>query len=376
MRSTNVLILTPLALPAVGGAAIYTEVLARELVSRQSVNSVTVLTEAYPGQPAAQRLLEGKITIRRVFPYRAGRPDKKWTRYALYLWQNIQFLRLRDICRRLDISILFVHGSFHNNPNSLGWVVKQLRKTEQISVIADLRDPKLPARRTKQLLAYHKIVACSENIRARLQAYSQLYDKTTLIPIIIDVKRPSPAQINNCLVGHKLQGVRYVFFASGISREKGIDRLIEVVSILRQTDPTIVLAVAGKRRDWNVTHQNALASGWLRYLGTVPHHEVLCLAAGSLLDMNLSRVDSMPRASLESLAVGARVLLPPGVPEFDARTPQTVAQGEDPVAIARQARAVIDGHVVSSYDLSVHTVNHVLPMYERLISEFYAKPAN
>ena len=55
------LIITPLYPPAVGGAATYYSQIAAEMVGRDQIRALTILTERFPGQPRVRQ--EGNLAL-------------------------------------------------------------------------------------------------------------------------------------------------------------------------------------------------------------------------------------------------------------------------------------------------------------------------
>lgn len=363
----RVLVVTPLLPPAVGGGGVYTQMLVSGLVDRDLVDLASVLTEKYPGQPNIEILSNGSLKIYRLFPFRAGDVAKGMSRHFKYLLQNIQFLFLPVICRRLGVTHILVHTSFHNNPN-LMWLAVRLVHALMPSVrlVADVRDPKLPVSRFAELYIYHKVICCSQNVMQYLAGDVKLVKKLVHIPIMVDVSKPTVEEVLSCKRRYGLEGVPYIFNGSGVYKDKGTDRIVETTIALRKMGKNICLVIAGKKRDWSPYYDNASAAGILKYIGAIPHKDVSCLSAGAEADVNLSHVDSMPRASLEALMAGGKVLLPRGIPEFDCECPSNVVVSDDPREIALQLAEMIGQVQPQGYDLSPHAPENVLLAYDRL----------
>lgn len=366
---TRLLVVTPLLPPAPGGGGIYTQLLVNGLLDRQFVDYVAVLTEKHPECPDAESIRDGCLNILRRFPFRAGMSGRTFLRYFHYLLQNLYFLTIPWTAYRLRVSHLLVHSSFHNHPNLMWLTVRVMRVfMSSITLIADVRDPKLPKSRFSEITSYHYVVCCSENVFQHLATRSSLIDKLVTIPIVIDIKKPSDQEVLECKKRYELESVRYLFNGSGISKEKGIDQTLEVVKLLRDMGENVCLVVAGRKRDWSKRHDDAVRSGALRYVGTIPHRDVFSLASGAEIDVNLSRssVDSMPRATLEALVAGAKVLLPKGIPEFDRDCPTYVVASDDPTEIAKQMQDIISKSQFPSYDMKPHSPDNVLAQYDAL----------
>lgn len=363
----RILVVTPLLPPSPGGGGIYTQLLVNGLLNKGHVDYAAVLTEKFPSLPERELLKENKLEILRYFPFRAGVLGRAASRYFFYLLQNIYFLAIPWIAYRLKISHILIHSSFHNHPNLMWLAVRMMRLfLPSITLISDVRDPKLPNARFGEIRPYHFVICCSENVHVHLAKSDFLKDKLVTIPIVIDIQKPSPSEILACKKKYGLDAIPYLFNGSGISREKGIEKALEVVRKLRENNENICLVVAGRKRDWSSHHEHAAKSGLLRYVGVIPHRDVFCLSAGSEVDVNFSVVDSMPRATLEALVAGAKVLLPRGVPEFEKECADFIVVSDDTGEITNQLEAIISGQQFPSYNITPHAPDSVFAQYEQL----------
>lgn len=365
---SRVLVLTPVLPPAPGGGAIYTPLLVNGLLDRGYAEFAAVLTEKHPEMPGKEELRNGSIVFLRRYPFRAGVLKKDIWRYFRYLVQNLQFLDIPLAVRKYRITHVLIHGSFHNNPN-LMWLAVRLTRliSPATKLVLDARDPKLPRSKIGQLRPYWKVICCSENVVRHFEDLLGLTERLVHIPVIIDVIKPTKAEIEDCQKRYGLAARPYIFNGSGIYLDKGTDRLWGVVEELRKEMPQLNLVIAGRKRDWSPSYDQAVEAGWLKYVGAIPHRDVLLLSAGAMADVNLSRVDSMPRASLEALACGARVLLPQGVPEFERACPGSIMVSNDLEQIALQVQKIMRGETVAEYDITPHLSARVLQAYGELL---------
>ena len=351
----RLVIVSPYYLPAPGGAARYYSALAAELLDKDPTLCVEIVTEAYPDQPAFQADLEGRLTIRRIFPYRAGNLGMSRWVVALYLLQQIQLLGLA-VKPPGPGNAYLIHGYFHNRPGAaplLAWLLRALRRRGG-RLVADLRDPRLPRWAFRGLYPYDSILCCSQNVLDLISVDPRLDERAQLVPIPFEVERPSDEAVRAVLSRFGLAQGAYVYSPNGVQRDKNIDEILAMTEGLRRRGHRLALVVAGRRRDWGAVHEDAERRGVLRYLGLVSHHETLCLTAGSALVPVISpTVESISRAALESLAMGTPVLLPANVPEFRAGCASQVAvslEVDELVSLAEGRLGVPNG----PYDLSVH----------------------
>lgn len=364
--------LAPVFTPAVGGGVEYLELLSSNLLDEDVCEKFIIITEAFPGTPNNELRKDGRLLILRKYPFRAGRNDKRLSSYLLYAWQNFKFFGLPLLVRQLSVNALLVHGSFLNNPSTIWGVVRLVRLfSPQTKIIADLRDPKLSTWKIPSLKVFDLIISCSENITRRLGYDLKVFPKVREIPIIVDTVTPGRDEIARIQMRHGLEKRLYAFNGSGLSRGKGVDALLDLVAQIRkESNNDIALVVVGKRRYWSQRLEQAMQEGWFYYLGQVPHEEVLALAAGAWLDVNLSVVDSMPRHSLEAFHVGARVLFPKGIHELERVCPSFVASEEALEDLARKAiRLANADYCHDLYNVNCHRPKNVIRSYVNVLRE-------
>ncbi len=355
----RLLIVTPLLPPAPGGGGIYTKLLANGLVENYSCSKVIVATEEFPGQPKHELLRSGTIEFRRIYPYRAGTSRKTICSYWNYFIQNVRLMGLPWLIHSQKIDVVLFHSSLLYHPGVSAQLCRWSATLSHVRWIADVRDPRLPPHKFSVLYPFDAVIACSENVRQHLGIDKQLSSKVHLVPIPAEVVPPDEALRTSILARFGLESHGYVFSSSGIVCLKGIDDSIEAVRLARQKDPSIRLVVVGKDRDRRPHHDAAEREGILRYLGIVDHATSLSLAAEAIADLNLSRVDSMPRGSLESLLVGTPILVPKGIPELERCCSEAVVDTADHGAVARRILQLKRSRLVPRYDTSQHAVASV-----------------
>ena len=355
----RVLIVTPLMPPAPGGGGVYTDLLARGLAQHIGAASVTVLTEAFPGQEKCSSRMGDRVKIRRVYPYRAGSSKKGVASYIGYAVQQLQFFGLPRLIDRDGIDVVLFHSSFFYHPGLAGTLVRNAIPRSRALWIADVRDPLLSPAAFPVLYPFDAIIACSENVRQHLARDPALAPKVRLVPIPVAADPGSREFRASVLRQHGLSARSYVFSSSGIVLRKGIDDAIASVRLARRVAPELSLVVVGKARDQSPRHREAEQEGVLRYLGIVDHSTSLALAREALVDLNLSQVDSMPRGSLESLCVGTPILVPPGIPELEACCGEAVVEPTDHESVAQRILALRVAPRLPAYDTSAHTVENV-----------------
>ena len=245
----NLLIVTPVYAPAPGGGAQYTKILANCLLDLRIFESVTVVTERYPGEPHSEDFADGRSRVRRIYPFRAGRDDRGPGSYISYAWQNFQFLNLPRWVKQFHFDVVMIHGSFHLNPGTMGAVVRILSRmgTSRPKLVADIRDPRLPRRHFHRLLPYDAIFCCSRRIVEMLSADDRLRNRLHLLPIPLDAVDLPAHEVDAIIERYGQQGRPYIFTANGISDDKGFGVVFDTWCELLRRDHRLDLLVAGRK---------------------------------------------------------------------------------------------------------------------------------
>jgi glycosyltransferase involved in cell wall biosynthesis len=369
-------IVTPVYWPAPGGGAVYTRLLA-EALAGDGVN-VVVETEAFGGEPLTETIHSGRgtVVINRIYPMRAGRPERDWRSYVSYVRQNAQMLFLPQRVARAvratasSRAIVLFHSSFFYKPSLMPLAVRQLKQFAPVRtrLIIDVRDQLFDDSLSTLFRRFDAAIGSSRLVATRLR---------TLLPDAVDVahipipfrgiSRPDPVEVTRTLREYGLDEIPYLLNPNGINEDKRYPEMLEVVRELRRMPgyEKIMLVTIGRSRDWKARDDWAVKDGILKYLGVVPNPEALCLISGAKAVIVLSLVESPSRSILESLALSTPVIAPP-VPEFIETIPSSVVLSTDAREIAHQVNKVINGSVEEEYPLATHSPASLLTAYRKL----------
>lgn len=369
-------IVTPLYKPAPGGAGVYYHTLANALAG--SGADVTVVTEAFPGQPRSshERIGTGSITVDRLFPLRAGRATiEAWT-FAVYFWQNVKMALMPSRLRRqrkksgADKVILVIHSSFFYKPSVLPFLLSRLRKQAGPAgmLVIDVRDPLFNGSLHNMFARFDVAIGCSQEVADRLRA--SLSNRVDVLHIPVPFERPpipSPEDVAAVLNEHDLSGVRYVLNPNGVQEQKNYEKILKLVYKLRE-DPAmqdVVLVTAGRARDWAKRDDDAVRDGVLRYVGILPNQSLLALARNAVATVILSKIEGLPRSALEAFSMECP-LLAPDIPEFRETIPGDVAMSDDLDVLAQQFVQVCAQRGPTKYPLAGHSMSELVRQYRAL----------
>jgi glycosyltransferase involved in cell wall biosynthesis len=365
----HLMIITPIFSPSTGGAAIYYDLLSRELLERGVVSQVTVVTEKTSGESEEHQVGKNACEVVRIFPYRASGTMGKVSQFFRYAIQNLQYGLLLRMIRERRPNLVLVHSSFHNYANLLSLTIR--RVVRLVPVIADVRDHEMPVGGLHQLEDYCAVIACSLNVIQHVSKRSEVASRIVHIPVLqreIDSPR---MKLNETLEKQGIQGEKYLLFAGLIKREKGVQLLIDAYEKLRMLGYKGRLVLAGISKDRELL-QTALDARGISVLGGVDRSELLDLMAGSEMVVHLSRSESLGRVCLEALELGIKTLLPKGIPEFEEKCSEYVVRSSEPVEVARQMMKLLEWNDIPQYPIGDHHPNSVVPKYEELFSRVLA----
>lgn len=370
-RAMHLLIVTPIYPPTTGGAATYYGLLTNGLLASGNVTEITIVTERVPGCPTYELKNDGRLRIIRWFPHRAGRHLGRVALYWRYGIQNLQYFFLPNLIRRLEPDVMLVHSSVHIHLNTLRSIIPYFCK--RFPVVADVRDHQLPTSRLDQLEPYSALIACSRNVIAHVSQAPELAEKVIHIPVIqefISRNRPNALQT---LTKYGLHQKGYLIYSGLIKQGKGIGLLLDVFAEIQRRGIGFELVLAGFSKDTELLNRARSMRG-VHVVGAVPREQLLDLMSAALMSINLSPSEGMPRTSLEAVALGIPVLLPPGIPEFDEFCRTAVVGSDDPSKIADQIQSLLSAsHSNHRYPITMHEVDAVVPQYIDLFRAQFKK---
>jgi len=127
----------------------------------------------------------------------------------------------------------------------------------------------------------------------------------------------------------------------------------------------IVLASAGRKRDWSAQDDLAEAAGLTRYLGSVQHADMLALMRGSRATLILSDKEAISRAALEAIWVGADVVLP-DIKEFAQDCSELICSNVTPEQVCSIVTS-LDRRQKPKFNFELHSSALYEPIYRGLL---------
>ena len=349
----RLLIITALYPPAVGGAATYFATIVDRLANYDDIESISILTERMPGQ--ACTLSRGKVHLLRWLPNRISPGRKPLPLHAAtYALTQLWFtLRLPRLVHQRHIDLVHLHTRYR------GRLLYRALKQAGVPVVADLRDKMTDPAQLASVA--DRLLCCGEGVQGFALEAGFDPERTVLVPNVFappDV--PSPELVSDARFRYGLGGGPYLLFVGDITYNKGVYELLAAYREWRSGHPGVQLVFAGPNREGKrFLHQLRRTKG-ATYVGHVPHKDALALLRGAEIVALPSRSEGLPTVILEAVALGSKVICPPGIPEFERHLAQFVLPSVDAGTIARTLTAVWRDHGLPTYPLAEHSVARVV----------------
>lgn len=168
------------------------------------------------------------------------------------------------------------------------------------------------------------------------------------------------------------QGIKrpYLAFVGQLLKRKSIDEVLDAFAEFGREHTEYQLVLAGRNMMGAPIERKIDQIPNITYLGAVTHEQAIALMQGAEIILQPSRNEGLPRASLEALALGKKVLLPPCVPELiEGNEAFTVAEITSE-AIREAIRRILHEPGTPKYDLSRHNPDRSLmrlrTVYEKI----------
>ena len=350
------LIITALYPPAVGGAATYfgsvVPELARRLGYRDEIERLTVLTERMPGQP--RQWTEGKLRVLRYLPNRISLQQRRWALHAAtYVWTQLWFAtRLPGLVQHERIDLIHFHTRYR------GRLFYASLRRSGVPVLADLRDKMTTPAHLADTA--DRLLCCGEGVQRFATEGGFPADRAVLIPNAFDPPDiPSPAQVSETCRQYGLTEP-YLLFVGDITYNKGVYDLVEAYEHWKVEHPQVQLVYAGTNREGTRFLSRIERAPGVTYLGHIPRRDVLSLIRSAEILLLPSRSEGLPTVILEAVALGTKVVCPPGIPEFERHLPQFVLPTVSEGAILEKLNAVWHLNQAPSYPLFEHSRDRVV----------------
>lgn len=359
-KGMKVLLITPIYPPDTGGAATNYKLLVKELVKTEDLGRIVILTRYNFRAPIYQRMDKVSIFRCMFIPRTKGR----WKYPVLlgnYAWLLIVIPYLVYLYK---IDIIHYHQQFIYRS------MEVLSPFLKVPKILDKRDigEKVPSPGT-----FDKVISASENIRKLLLSKGIPPEKIVDIPLIFESPSPlSEKEVARLRSRYNLPS-HYILFVGDIVGYKGVYELLEAYHRLKMEGIEHGLVLIGHNQEADAFLKKIAGESDIYYLGELRHIDVLGLIQASDLVVLPSKTEGIPRVCLEGIALGRKVLCPPGIIEFQWYLPDFVLNDLSAEGIAGAMRAALLSDKSPHYPLEQHLPAVVMKCYRRLYQDVLTK---
>ncbi|MBF01654.1 MAG: hypothetical protein CMP77_16955 [Flavobacterium sp.] len=360
--------------PTAGGAAQYAHMMATTIDSARLCERLVFLVGKHANEWIRKSLPNGISEIRRVFTTRAARSKKDALSYILFLVDNLKLLNVLRVVRQESADAVIVHGWYLLRPSVL-WLLLPILKSRGIKLVADLRDTFLGEDGLRRLEIFDRIVCCGRNVEDLVQKRSSLAAKAFYVPVPLNGTwgALTATAEDKIMRDNSLVPGRYIFSPTGVDDGKRFRLLFEAWLELDRRGAELDLVIAGRPRDWRKEYDHVDSKARVVLVGNIGREELHSLYSQSAISVNVSKNESFGRVPLEALPLDIPMILPSGVPEFDALSSDLITK-DDPISVAEQIQAVLkSGAKVKGYDLSIHDVRTVCAQTVSIIAGMFEK---
>lgn len=377
----RLLIVSPLYLPASGGAAIYYEMLSRHLITSDQVDSVTIVSEAMPGHPRREADLDGRRRVLRILPHFSHRGKRDAVAAAALAGRQAIVSLIPLLAPVLPADAVVIHGAFHIHPNVIAPAMRAGRALAAVpgklsrklsrrfgatapQFYADMRDALTPAKRLAALGVYDGITSCGANVSNHLRTVGLEPQAQIPVPIERDASVTARTRADVQAEVRDEFGIDgpFLFFTNGVNATKGIDLAVALRDEMAHRGHELTLVVAGRNRDTVPAVDAGVSAGTINVLGTLPQPAILRLGVAAEAVINLSPSEGVPRSTLEALDLGATTLLPAGVPEFEGFS-EIADLSSAPACADRLVALLANENEAGLYPIARHDIENLTPQY-------------
>jgi glycosyltransferase involved in cell wall biosynthesis len=336
----RMIVVTSLFPPAVGGASEDFRLLTEAWKTVDSIDRVVILTERCEGIPAHEH--SENIVVHRVLPSRDTSPQLHVGNRVLRSAGTYAYLlgAIAWELRRKRSQVVLVHGRYGKRTFLKGL---KLLGAKIVVFLSDLFTP------AQDLADCDAVICNSENVYERADSCLPTRCRVAYVPLPFKLSRTHTKQTS-------VTDGPYFLFVGNISRQKGVDALLEAFALFRKDHLEYRLLLAGPVRDSSLLRG---ANCGATFLGEVDRTTTIALMEQAEAVVLPSRSESLPRVCLEAIALGTKVICPPDVPELRRWCPEWTLEAVTPQAVLEKLEQTLNLSFVPSFDFEQHDPNLV-----------------
>ena len=349
----NILVCCPVYSPHAGGGGQYFPLLVSQLLDLEATDRVIVLTEYHPNKKLYT--FENNTHVYRILPQRDTKINKtmSYSIASFFVTYLLFYTAMPVLIAIHKISIIHYTRYLRIPFYAFMSIFKNIFK---IKIILDMRTTVESDSAIKNLFGYSSMISNSMGVYNQMTDLGVNQDRNNFVPNpIVFPKKLNPVKVKEII--HDL-GVDvkfpYLLFVGQLLERKSILEVIDAFDVFTKDHPNFRLVLVGRNMLGDLIQEKLSKNNNILHIGPVEREKVVALMQNAEMILQPSRVEGIPRVSLEALSLGKKVLLPPCVPEF---VPNNELFSIDKVKTSEIAEAINRIHKTDKlpqYDLSVH----------------------
>lgn len=360
------IIVFPFGKPFPGGSAIYLDILL-DIVNRIVTEPITIISEAIDEKLIARKNYSNRLMYVPVQKYfiRKRTPLK-----PLFLALQVISLAYKIFKYSRHNEIIWIHSAFFIKNTPLAFILKYIKRFKRLNIVIDMRDPAIPSNRIRALKCFDRFVVCSEELRKNAIAEGIAEDCVQFIPVPVNDIAHSEFPV--CSDVKNKYGIknRYVYNSNGINERKSFNELYDAWRGLIDAGYVVDLVISGNAVGDVARYSECNGDkGAFVYTGSLDHREVLSLIRCADLVPNPSKIEALPRMSIEACLLNRPVLLPGYISKFAKLDGRFLWDNDH--AITKMIDLLGSGNT-PNLDFSDYKVERVQSLYKKTITDLIA----
>lgn len=341
----------PVYSPHAGGGGQYFPLLAAQL-TKIAFGKIFVLTEHHPNKPAIEN--QARITIFRILPMRDTKESKTknysyfsflWTYIIFYvfvpwfvLFKNVSHVHFTRYYRRVFYLLLFLlkHVFFTKNIMDVRATIEQGKKWRHVFGINCILVNSLAVQSQVNNHAYNKkIVHLVPNPFIKPKKILRAKALSMIKKVSPNVKKP------------------FLLFVGQLLKRKSVYEVLDGFNKISSTHKKYSLVLIGRNMEGIKILKKIKKQSKVFLTGALPRSKTLAFIQEAAVVLQPSKIEGIPRVSLEAFAFRKKILLPPCVPEFRRNIkflPKSINSSE----IAKTLDTIIKNKKKPFYNLNAH----------------------
>ena len=359
------LLLCPIFEPYAGGGGQYFPFLRTSILPKCEFSSVDVITEYHPKLSIVST--DGTGTIYRVLPCRDSKENKTlfYNVLSFLLTYVIITIMILSLMWKNSYSDLIFTRYYRRNFYKL---LAFTKRVFNVNIICDLRATTLNIDSYKGLEVSDIIICNSRAVFDQASALTSLKYKCTLVKNPINFGSPDESDraefLELCTSYDIVDG--YLLFVGQLLERKSISEILKAFDYAKQSNPELQLVIIGRNMLGRKILDEINRVGAF-YLGELDRRLVLWFMAKSGLVLQPSKIEGIPRVTLEALYLKKKVVMASCVPEFVSSDPSFVAFELSKVSLANLILKTYQRSDKPKYQVLSHDVKEVLLQYKEIL---------